>query len=233
MEVLGKRLKWLRNKERYSQKEMADLIGMTASGYQKIENSERDPKLDVVIKLCDIFKVSADFLLGRSDDTRLLKELGNRFFQCQKEMVVYQQKISMIQERITSTKQELFDQSATDSNKSKGEYLKAILHESERELEYLQYNFSDVQMTRNQLLFDYILEIYSIPSSIPEKDSIVKSFLPLELTMGQYLDNGYTIRLKSLNGTDIGLLVMAQNVDNIEETLKENLKKYKELLRIN
>jgi transcriptional regulator with XRE-family HTH domain len=42
---------------------------MTQSGYQKIEYGERDPKLDVLVSLCDIFDVSADFLLGRDHST--------------------------------------------------------------------------------------------------------------------------------------------------------------------
>lgn len=67
MEVLAKRVKWLRERKRLGQKEVAAEIGLSLSGYQKIEYNERDPKLEVLINLTEFFKVSSDFLLGLSD----------------------------------------------------------------------------------------------------------------------------------------------------------------------
>lgn len=74
MEVLAERLKWLREKHRYAQKEVAGKIGVTASGYQKMEYNEANPKIDTLIKIAEMYSVSTDFLLGLSDeDDELLK----------------------------------------------------------------------------------------------------------------------------------------------------------------
>lgn len=74
MEILAARLKWLRDKERYTQSDIATEVGMTVSGYQKIEYAQRDPKIDVLLKLADKFNVSTDFLLGRIDETDEVKD---------------------------------------------------------------------------------------------------------------------------------------------------------------
>ena len=36
--------------------------------YNHYEWGDREPSLDVLKKLCDFFDVSADYLIGRSDD---------------------------------------------------------------------------------------------------------------------------------------------------------------------
>ena len=74
MEVLASRLKWLRENNRFSQKEIAEKIGMSLNGYQKQENGSRDPKLDVLIKFAEIYNETVDFLLGITDVPNTLKK---------------------------------------------------------------------------------------------------------------------------------------------------------------
>ncbi|MGG3890304.1 helix-turn-helix domain-containing protein [Metabacillus fastidiosus] len=70
LNILSIRLKWLREKKRLSQKEIAAEIGVkTVNAYQKWEYGEREPKLETLGKLAKLFEVSADFILGLSDDT--------------------------------------------------------------------------------------------------------------------------------------------------------------------
>ncbi len=40
----------------------------TSVGYQRYEYGTRKPTSDIIIKLCNYFNVSADYLLGLSDD---------------------------------------------------------------------------------------------------------------------------------------------------------------------
>lgn len=68
MILLGKRIKELRNKHKYTQSELAELVGVTKSTIAAYENDSRQPSYDVLIKLSDVFKVSADsILLNRTE----------------------------------------------------------------------------------------------------------------------------------------------------------------------
>lgn len=51
----------------YTQKEVADKIGMLQQAYGRYEIGKNMPPASVIIKLADIFNVSTDYLLGRTD----------------------------------------------------------------------------------------------------------------------------------------------------------------------
>jgi transcriptional regulator with XRE-family HTH domain len=67
LELFSARLKWLREKRGMSQREIASVIGMSAPGYGKIENGQREPNLETLVKLSKLFKERSDFLLGIVD----------------------------------------------------------------------------------------------------------------------------------------------------------------------
>lgn len=70
MILLGQRIKELRNKYRYTQRELAAKVGVTKSTIAAYENDSRMPSYDVLIKMADIFKVSIDsILLNRTEST--------------------------------------------------------------------------------------------------------------------------------------------------------------------
>ncbi len=62
------KLKETRIKNKYSQKQVAEGIGISETLYQKYEYGKTKPAYDVIIKLCNYFNVSADYLLGLSND---------------------------------------------------------------------------------------------------------------------------------------------------------------------
>lgn len=62
------KLKEVRNKHHYSQKQVAEGIGISETLYQKYEYGKTKPAYDVIIKLCKYFNISADYLLGLSND---------------------------------------------------------------------------------------------------------------------------------------------------------------------
>jgi len=73
MVYFGDKLRELRTERNMTQEELAnklDIVKATVSGY---ETSQTYPSVEVLIKLCDIFDVSADYLLGRSESRTLLK----------------------------------------------------------------------------------------------------------------------------------------------------------------
>ena len=65
---LGNRLKFLRNKHNFTQREVGDFLDISQSQLAKVESNERNLKLTKLLKLCDLYNVSEEFLLyGQGD----------------------------------------------------------------------------------------------------------------------------------------------------------------------
>lgn len=62
------RLTNIRRSKSFTQKQVADGIGISEVGLQNYENGRRKPAFDVLISLADFYDVSLDYLVGRSDD---------------------------------------------------------------------------------------------------------------------------------------------------------------------
>ena len=78
---LGNKLKMARVNSRLSRKQVAELVGVSASMIGLYETGERLPSIPVLIKLATQYKVSADYLLGcntaKSADTLSLDGLSD------------------------------------------------------------------------------------------------------------------------------------------------------------
>jgi transcriptional regulator with XRE-family HTH domain len=68
MEVFGLRLKSLRLDKGLTQKQLADKLGIVKASVSSYEQNSTYPSIEIFIKLCRTFDVSADFLLGLSND---------------------------------------------------------------------------------------------------------------------------------------------------------------------
>ena len=64
MKEFVEKLKALRNLHYMTQQEVAEKIGVTRSAYSNYEQGLRIPDLEVVKKICLLYEISADFLLG-------------------------------------------------------------------------------------------------------------------------------------------------------------------------
>jgi len=67
MKILSERIKNLRKSKNLTQKQLAEILGVTSENYQKIEYGQRRPSLDNLLILADYFDVSLDYLTGRTD----------------------------------------------------------------------------------------------------------------------------------------------------------------------
>ncbi|CEP66138.1 Cro/C1-type helix-turn-helix domain [Moorella glycerini] len=67
MKSLGERLAALRKEKALTQAEMARRLNMGQSTIAMYERNKRSPDAETLQKLADFFKVSVDFLLGRTD----------------------------------------------------------------------------------------------------------------------------------------------------------------------
>lgn len=74
---LGMRIEKARCTREYSQKYMAKTIGVSTSTWSQYESNNREPKLTNFRKIVETLNVSADWLLGLTDDEPRLKE-GNK-----------------------------------------------------------------------------------------------------------------------------------------------------------
>lgn len=61
------RIRDLRNDRDMSQTDVAELLGMSQTGYSKYETGENDIPTRVLLVLADFYGVSVDYLLGRTD----------------------------------------------------------------------------------------------------------------------------------------------------------------------
>lgn len=67
MQILGERLKQLRDEFGFDQKEMGRKLNITSSAYGYYEQGRNEPPLETLVKIAEIFNVTTDYLLGRSD----------------------------------------------------------------------------------------------------------------------------------------------------------------------
>ncbi len=60
-------IKMLRKQYKKTQQQMAELLGITQQGYACYENETRIPPTDMAVKIADIFGVTVDYLLCRTN----------------------------------------------------------------------------------------------------------------------------------------------------------------------
>ena len=68
LNLFGERLRALRKERKLKQKEMAELLRCAERNYQRLEYGKTNVTATTLMFLCDFFHVSADYLLGRTDD---------------------------------------------------------------------------------------------------------------------------------------------------------------------
>ena len=66
--IFGKRLRELRNSLSISQMQLANALGMTQNSIAMMERGYRGTTIEKVVLLAKYFHVSADYLLGITDD---------------------------------------------------------------------------------------------------------------------------------------------------------------------
>ena len=67
-ETLATRLKELRKAKGYTQNQVAIYCDITEKAYQNYELQAREPKLDILMRIADLYDVSLDYLTGRTDE---------------------------------------------------------------------------------------------------------------------------------------------------------------------
>ena len=65
--ILSARLKECRKEKGYTQMQVAIFCDITEKAYQNYELMTREPKLEILARIADLYGVSIDYLVGRTD----------------------------------------------------------------------------------------------------------------------------------------------------------------------
>ncbi len=68
MQIFSKRLKELRLEQDMTQNTLASLLHVQRSTVAGYETKARQPQLETIVNIADIFGVTTDYLLGRTDE---------------------------------------------------------------------------------------------------------------------------------------------------------------------
>jgi transcriptional regulator with XRE-family HTH domain len=78
-DIVAKRLKRARHAAGFTMAAVADRLGYTNMTQMSLfENGRRAPSLKITLRLADLYCVTTDYLLGRTDDIGLAPEEGNQ-----------------------------------------------------------------------------------------------------------------------------------------------------------
>ena len=98
MVLMGKKIKELRNKYKYTQTELAAIVGVTKSTIAAYENDSRQPSYEVLIKLSTVFNVSTDsLLLSRTENILDVTGLSSEQLSILNDVISYFKKLSINQ----------------------------------------------------------------------------------------------------------------------------------------
>lgn len=68
-----KRLRDLREDHDLTQKEIAEIISCSQRVYSNYECGQVEPSIETLIRICDYYNISIDYLVGRTDNPNVLK----------------------------------------------------------------------------------------------------------------------------------------------------------------
>lgn len=75
MSELAKNIKKMREKYGYSQIELSRRVGCSKSAISMYENGNREPDLETLEALCDVFNVDINYLTGVSPTTSVIPDI--------------------------------------------------------------------------------------------------------------------------------------------------------------
>ncbi|MBR6693682.1 MAG: helix-turn-helix transcriptional regulator [Clostridia bacterium] len=68
--ILSERLRECRKAKGYTQGQVAIYCDITEKAYQNYELMTRKPQIEILIKIADLFDVTIDYLVGRTDNKK-------------------------------------------------------------------------------------------------------------------------------------------------------------------
>ena len=69
-----RRLRELREDRDYTQTQVGEVLGKSQQGYNHIETGRAELKIDDLVKLCQFYELSADYIIGLINDPKSYKK---------------------------------------------------------------------------------------------------------------------------------------------------------------
>lgn len=63
---IGEKLKELRKENKWTQQQVADMLGISRVNYTRYELNASEPDFDILVRLADLFDVSLDYIFDRN-----------------------------------------------------------------------------------------------------------------------------------------------------------------------
>ncbi len=70
---VAERIRNLREDRDLTQTDIADYLHTSQTVYSRYERNERSLPIEMLYELCEFYKVSADYILGRTDNPKVIK----------------------------------------------------------------------------------------------------------------------------------------------------------------
>lgn len=80
MQDIAQRLRSLRELNKFTQKDIADILGTTQQTYCNYENNKYEIPIHHISKLANLYKVTSDYLIGLSSYKSLHPKLNSMFY---------------------------------------------------------------------------------------------------------------------------------------------------------
>lgn len=77
--MYGLMIQSLRKKQKMSQKELGDRVGIGVSTISMWESELREPSLSHLVSMAELFDVSTDYILGRKEENRNITKEETEF----------------------------------------------------------------------------------------------------------------------------------------------------------
>jgi transcriptional regulator with XRE-family HTH domain len=225
-EVLSKRLKWLREQNRLAQKEIAAEIGITLNGYQKIEYADREPKLDMLVKLCDFYNVNSDFLLGRNNLTKDLQKLIQKIATIKEQTEDLNDKNFKLVFEISTLREKMIELAREEGFNSKSTVEVSVnLDMAVDKHRRWTIQIEELNAQLKELMYEYIKKSLEIPDSEMHNDEYLEEFLPIEANIQIDLFEEYSLHVFCNEIGYIGTIGLFKSEEEARIALEEFLKR--------
>lgn len=87
MEYFGFKLKALRTAKGLTQKQLSDYLELDKATISCYENNSAYPSINILIKICNYFNVSSDYLLGIDTNFNNMKNLTDKQYKIINELI--------------------------------------------------------------------------------------------------------------------------------------------------
>ena len=106
--IFGKRLKGLRKKKKLTQQELANLLFVSKSTICNYEKGNRMASIDTLIKICNIFSIDIDYLVGYKSANVTKKDVIVNILYEEYEMIEVLKKYNKLYELVLDNPQRIF-----------------------------------------------------------------------------------------------------------------------------